>query len=250
MTLKNDNAAPKACITNYDYELTIIEPNNENNLKENFISKESFNYTLKHTLRDMNINSLKEPLYNFLKEIQMEKFTDTFYNEGFDDINLILKQMKSGYGITEENLKEIGIQRPGDRAKILIRLQELSDFFNFDIEFDAVYHINTKEFSKVKFDFYLPKFKKFLKQISMENYLKNFYENGYFSLELIYVQMHSMYPFSEIILEDIGIDKLGHRNRIISQLKQTCPQYIQQMVLQKQNRQSPKIKDNKLCAII
>ena len=63
-------------------------------------------------------------LYNFLNKLELEKYTKFFIKNGFDDINVIREQMKNGYGLTDENLQEIGLNIPGDRAKILIKLEE------------------------------------------------------------------------------------------------------------------------------
>ena len=58
------------------------------------------------------------------KKMENGKYTKYFIKNGFDDLNFILEQMKNGYGLTDENLQEIGIIHPGVRAKILIKLEE------------------------------------------------------------------------------------------------------------------------------
>ena len=45
--------------------------------------------------------------------------------------------------------------------------------------------------------------------------------NGYFSLDLLLVQSISKNPITDDILkDDFGIDKLGHRARILNKLKE------------------------------
>ena len=61
----------------------------------------------------------------------MQQYLDILISEGFDDINLILNQMKEGFPKLDYSLKEIGISSPGDRAKILIRMQQMTGWFNF-----------------------------------------------------------------------------------------------------------------------
>jgi len=63
-------------------------------------------------------------IYNFLKSIELEYLAGILYNNGFDDLSLMIDQMKSSSPITNENLKNIGIVKPGHRAKILIKLEE------------------------------------------------------------------------------------------------------------------------------
>ena len=71
----------------------------------------------------MQTENSKE-LFNFLNKLELEKYTKFFIKNGFDDLNVIRDQMKNGYGLTDENLQEIGLNIPGVRAKILIKLEE------------------------------------------------------------------------------------------------------------------------------
>lgn len=43
---------------------------------------------------------------------------------GFDDLNLLISQMKTDLAINDLNLKDVGISLPGERAKILIKLED------------------------------------------------------------------------------------------------------------------------------
>ena len=55
----------------------------------------------------------------------------------------------------------------------------------------------------------------------MEAYLNNFVVNGYHSLELLQLQMESKQPLTnEILQNELGIDKLGYRARILNKLKE------------------------------
>jgi len=68
-------------------------------------------------------------IYNFLKEINLEDYTMNFIKNGFDDLNLLINQIKSELAINDTNLKDIGIALLGDRAKILIKLEESKFYF-------------------------------------------------------------------------------------------------------------------------
>ena len=51
--------------------------------------------------------------------------------------------------------------------------------------------------------------------------MENFIKNGYQSLELMMLQMETKNPLTdEILKEEIGIDKIGHRSRIINKLNE------------------------------
>lgn len=63
-------------------------------------------------------------IHSFLKILDLERYTPLFIKNGYDDLTLILDQMKSDMSITDDDLCEIGINLPGHRAKILIKLEE------------------------------------------------------------------------------------------------------------------------------
>lgn len=201
-------------------------------------SIKGFSDAMKTVFEANETDSLFNGIFTFLKEINLEEYSKSFYNEGFDDIHVIIKQMKQGYGITDNNLQDVGIKKAGDRAKIMIRLQEKANKFDFNIEFDNVYHFN-KEKNVDLSDPYIKEFNDWLKEIKMENYLKNFFNSGYYSLYLIYVQMYCFSPFDEnILLNDIKIDKIGYRLRIMNKLKNSASLYISKLLNSKNDSNS------------
>lgn len=61
----------------------------------------------------------------------------------------------------------------------------------------------------------------------MEEYFHNFIENGYNSAELLFVQMASKNPVTEDILKnDLGINKIGHLQRILLSLNDEAKIYV------------------------
>ena len=166
----------------------------------------------------MNLKS-SNLLKDFLFQINMDKYLGVLANNGFDDINLILEQSKNGgTSIQDNELKEAGISIPGDRAKILIRIQELSNNFSFPVP-KEVYH-TIEDLNKIDSDEHIQKLNKWLKNLKVEDYLINFIYSGYHSIELLLMQMISYNPLtSEMLKEEIGIDKIGYRSRIINKLK-------------------------------
>ncbi len=63
-------------------------------------------------------------VFNFLRSIDLDGFTNSFIKNGFDDLSILKDQMKSNSPVSDENLKEIGILQAGLRARILIKLEE------------------------------------------------------------------------------------------------------------------------------
>ena len=220
--------------------------NNNKNLifeEENNIIKFEEDNTNQHTKKNSIIsfskmNKIDESILNmksgkllrdFLSQINMDKYLLILANNGFDDINLILDQSKNGgISIQDCELKEAGISVPGDRAKILIRIQELSNNFPFPVPKD-VYH-RIEDINKIENDEPIQKLKKWLENLKVEDYLINFIYSGYHSIELLFMQMVSYNPLTnEMLKEEIGIDKIGYRSRIINKLKDESRNFLGQL---------------------
>ena len=171
-----------------------------------------------------NNNSLKE----FLSQINMQKYMNVFIDNGFDDMKIILEQAEKGIYIKDSELKEAGILKPGDRAKILIRIQEKAGNFKYAVP-KSVYY-TCKNFDKINNDINIKNLRDWLKNLRIDNYLNKFIKNGYHSIELLFLQMESESPLTaEILKEEIGIDKIGHRSRIINKLKEDGRSYINKL---------------------
>ena len=198
----------------------LFTQNNSINSLKNNIKNNVDEYGL--TLKSSNL------LKNFLSQISMDKYMSIFALNGFDDINLILEQSKNGIASIRDNeLKEAGIIIPGDRAKILIRIQELSNNFNFPIPKEVYYSIENKKNLDFEKNLNIKKLEDWLKNLKIENYFNNFIKCGYYSLELLLVQMASSNPItSEILKEELKIEKIGYRSRIINKLKEDSRRYI------------------------
>lgn len=160
-------------------------------------------------------------LFNFIKEINLPiKYAEILLDNGFDDLEVLINQTKSGVALSYQNLKEIGVGTPGERGKILIHLEEITDIFNFDIEKDIIY--SDKMPDEKTGSLYL-----FLERISLEEYFQIFVDNGYNSAELLFMQMISKNPITEDILKsDLGINKIGHLQRIMISLNEESKKYI------------------------
>jgi len=85
-----------------------------------------------------NSDSFRE-IYTFLKSINLEDYTMYFIKNGFDDLNLLIDQIKTEQGINDTNLKDIGISLAGERAKILIKLEESITITTLNLIFFHIY---------------------------------------------------------------------------------------------------------------
>ena len=74
----------------------------------------------------INTNKDNTLLKEFLSQINLFKYFSNMDSNGFDDVNILIEEAKKGALIKDQELKEIGIQIPGDRAKIFIRIKFFS----------------------------------------------------------------------------------------------------------------------------
>ena len=239
---KNDQGISESNGYIKEDDLVIIEPSIDITNKNDIENKE------KKDKKKMNkeIKDTKEELYDFLLKIEMEQYTDILIQEGFDDIDLVINQMKTGNPINDDILREIGIERPGDRAKILIRIQECAGLFEFKLQFEPVYYINRKKFEFLRYDFHVKALQNWLKKLKLQNYLGNFYNNGYYSPELIFVQKASKFPIDDTILErDLKIENINDRKLIMSSISSDSNEYISNLKSNKEKIQNGIYIENK-----
>ena len=165
-----------------------------------------------------NYSIENKTLNDFLSEIDMEKYYITLNRNGFDDINVLIDNTKgSSIAITDKQLKEAGVNSPGDRAKIIIHLQEKAGNFLCEVPRN-VYHVYD-DMDNLHKDFCFYKLHDWFKNLGLENYVPNFIENGYNSLELLLAQMYSKNKLNDEILKDgLGIKNDKHRQKILNKL--------------------------------
>ena len=178
----------------------------------------------------------KNEIIKFISEINLpQRYSEILIENGFDDLAVLTNQMKKGLALSYQNLKDIGINNPGDRAKILIHLEEISQNFDFVLENDVIYS-NTIPQEKTGSLYY------FLLKLNLEEYFNNFIENGYNNAELLFIQMASKNPITEdIIKNDLGIEKIGHLQRIMISLKEESKKYVGSLTKKENNDKNKNI---------
>lgn len=61
-------------------------------------------------------------LLTWLASIKLEEIYDTLLSAGYDDIEMMSEQMQSHMPITTDTLRNIGVKKPGHRARLLAHL--------------------------------------------------------------------------------------------------------------------------------
>ena len=188
----------------------------------NSINKERFESPLINCKSSKSFDK-KEQLVNFIKEINLPKnYVNILLDNGFDDLDVLILQTRNSIALSEQNLKDIGIKIPGDRAKILIHLEELAGKFPFILE-KKIYS------NEIILDNNSSLYK-FFSAINLEEYIEIFKKNGYYNAELLYTQMVCNNPITEDILKnDFGLNKIGHIKRIMLNLKDCTENYIKRL---------------------
>ena len=195
---------------------------NDNEIKnKNNSERVSFTYNKylnNESLENINLTKIK----NFLSEIGLSyHYCKLLLSNGFDDLEVLIQQTKSGIAITDKNLKDIGFKTSGKRAKFLIHLEEKANLYEFEIDKEKVYFPSIINENKLY---------RLLSSINLEQYINNFIINDYTSPELLYIQMLSRQPLTEeILFNEIGIDKVGYRMRLINKLKNESSNFIYKM---------------------
>jgi len=198
--LKRNNtrkSVPKISVIQKE-ENTLTEKIHRNSISKNLKTKNS-NSENSNPIIYENENEI---LYEYLSQINLEKYTSLLIKEGFDDITMLIEQMKGKKPIMDIDLKKIGILKSGDRAKILIKFQldSRDPEFQFcsNLDEESIFH-NAID-NNYENDIYLNSLNKWLKSLKLKKLYQNFFEQGYHSLDLLLIQMLSKNPLTEFYL--------------------------------------------------
>lgn len=155
-------------------------------------------------------------LVKFLKNIKLGNYKDLLINAGFDDFEMMVFQMNSPLPIGHEMLEVVGIGKHGHRARLLMKLEQSAG-----VKYRAKEKVESSwECCQPKVNFmpgvhYL---RDWLGLIKMEKYLRMFEQAGYEDYQFMVSLMNSRYPIDDNLLSKIGVNKIGHRVRILAKL--------------------------------
>ncbi|CAG9331969.1 unnamed protein product [Blepharisma stoltei] len=168
------------------------------------------------------IDLSKNSLFQWLCSKKLEQTFEFLVKNGFDDLEILLDQMQSEMPLTVDILTTIGISKPGYRYRLLALLEE--DSMKKQTPSSAhekttnAWCINPISAPGVHL---LPTLQEWLESLGMSEHYRDFYNSGFDNFEQILLLMNSNYPITEYVLEhEIGIEKLGHRQRILAKLKE------------------------------
>lgn len=172
-------------------------------------------------------NQLK-PLYEWLEKVNLQEIYEMLCDGGYDDVESLVNQMRSPLPITLEELSKIGIKKPGHRYRLVIKLEEDSGICSRRIakkipnnEGQAFWKCCNVPSNTTYGILGTISIREWLRTLKLEELIPKFIESGFDDYEMLICQMLSRYPITdEILLNDIGVSKPGHRNRILGKLKE------------------------------
>lgn len=155
----------------------------------------------------------KNTLFQWLSEIGLSCLFGVLVEQGYDDLKFLLEQMRTN-PLNLEILQEFGVCKIGHRMILLAHLEEETQKFcrkSFPIKSSCCNKEPVKQTGHLK---------DWLMKINLPGCYKLFIDNGFVNLEQISYLMNSDYPLTDEILQDIGIYKIGYRQRILLKLKE------------------------------
>ena len=167
------------------------------------------------------IKKNENDLINFFWEINLSTdYAFKFIENGFDDLNILIEMNKTGNAISNKNLKDIGILKVGERAKILIRLEEKAGIFPYPLENYIIYSNISNNNSLYNF----------LEKCDCQKYINNFEINSYYNSELLFSQMISKEPINkEILSNDFNIKNEKDINNLMIGLEDGSKNYLRKL---------------------
>lgn len=160
-------------------------------------------------------------LYQWLSTKKLEKCFDILYRNGFDDLESIFQQMRSDMPLNLDILNIIGIHKPGYRYRLLAWLTEDCQKDDFQLNPKprslslCLNPVSTPGLNLT------PSIDAWLESINLKILIKKFENSGFDDFESLVYLMRSKYPITDLMLEkEILIDKIGHRQRILTKLKE------------------------------
>lgn len=161
---------------------------------------------------------LNPELYNWLKSIRLAEDYETLVMAGYDDLNQMIKQMKSNIPLNERCLIKIGMKKVGHRRRLLFNLAALAcrneepGIFN-SIQCCVALANGLVRGNDLTLD-------RWLREINLNDVERVLIDAGFEEVEDLIVIDGSPWALDDLTLSGIGISKPGHRHRILAKLKE------------------------------
>lgn len=159
---------------------------------------------------------------SWLAGLRLESLYPCLADAGFDDLGQLFNQMRSTSPVTEGVLEEVGVLKLGQRLVLLAALER-----------DSVQSSGVKQelrerrrgmccevHTTAPMVMSFPTLKAWLEGLGLGQFLECFEDAGFYEVEQLLLVMHSRRPLTESSLREIGVDKVGHRHRLLCKLQE------------------------------
>lgn len=167
-------------------------------------------------------------LYSWLAEVRLESVFDTLVEAGYDDLEVLKREIVSSRPLSTEKLRKIGIRRPGHCLRLLACLEEeIRGKPRIPVSIPA--NSGSLKCCGPKTSLapcrpVLPNLQQWLDALNLAHLISVFVDAGLDDLEHLLGLMHTRYMVTDQVLkEDVGISKVGYRQRILIRLEEDCP---------------------------
>ena len=162
-----------------------------------------------HSFISYDYSRTEEGLAGFLADLHLEEYADTLLKAGYDDLNAMQDQMETPMPITPELLREVGITKVGHAKRILMKLAQ--PVCTPELQQSCCGPSEVSYFESNLYDW--------LTELRLEHLYENFCRAGYDRVDMLREHMWSTYCIDDEVLKtEVGVDKPGHRVRILGKL--------------------------------
>ena len=156
----------------------------------------------------------KTALFRWLAANRLPQLYDVLYENGFDDISMLLQQVRAS-PLTSELLERIGVRKPGHRARLLALLTREAQPFQAEslvgccskpkVSASCILHTDLQQW---------------LVSLRLDRYFGAFVDTGYDDLEQLVLLATIPGALTEDVLTGcLGIHKPSHRQRLLASLR-------------------------------
>lgn len=256
LSLSNRNTNRNNTSSLYDYSTINLSKfktiEDEKNFHKKKFSGNTSATTCSYNIELNNLNPLY-PIYDWLKEIKLEKYYHLFIDKKIYNLDKIIYNLRNGIcNITKKDILKIGVTIPGHIYRIIIKMEIDSEKINSQINnflLGKKYISDSGEINVLKNsviyccgccsvnnqsnyysnnDIKKYQLESWLSRIKMMNYKINFIENGFDFFEYFILQMFSSIPIDDNILKDeLEIKSINDRDIILLQISKDIKYIIQ-----------------------
>ena len=168
--------------------------------------------------------AVSRPLHDWLEQRNLEELESVLEAAGYDDVEAMIEQMRSPLPLNEENMRAIGVIKPGLCVRLIYRLEEEAGLVQKRTRRRAPSLMEGEGIEQGTATFGNAGkrgVRDWLHRIKLEQLTEKFEEAGYDDVDALISMMTWRRPITDSILElELRISKPGYRSRILSKLQE------------------------------